>query len=163
MSASCELTQRTLCSCKLPAGASCQQNCRSSQDLRKKRSQGKRQMRNRIICTQQRGTFFKLNMWGLQCCPPSFNRQPITMTGNVLITLLLLPCNSITVTNSFLMNTDFFLPNQALFCKLMDHCPLQTKTTYTTYTATFFWSPTVWALKRKLVKCVEKWQNWNEL
>lgn len=32
-----------------------------------------------------------MNMWGLKCCPPSFNRQPITMTGNVLITLLLLP------------------------------------------------------------------------
>lgn len=54
-----ELTQRTLCSCKPPARASYQQNCLSSGDLRRKRSHRKRQMRDRMICTQQRGTFFK--------------------------------------------------------------------------------------------------------
>lgn len=54
-----ELTQRTLCSCKPPAGASSQQNCQSSGDLRRKRSQRKRQMKNRKISTQQRGTFFQ--------------------------------------------------------------------------------------------------------
>lgn len=49
-----------------------------------------------------------MNMWGLKCCPPSFNRQPITMTGNVLITLLLLPYNSIMVTKHFWWRKFFF-------------------------------------------------------
>lgn len=73
----CELTQRTLCSCKPPAGASCQQNCPSSEDLRRKRSQGKRQMRNRMICTQQRGTFFK------RACEASSAAHPHS-TGSLL-------------------------------------------------------------------------------
>lgn len=37
-----ELTQRILCSCKPPAGASCQRNCLSSGDLKRKMSQTER-------------------------------------------------------------------------------------------------------------------------
>lgn len=96
----CKLTQKTLCSCKLPKVASCQQNCLSSEELRRKRSQRKRQMRNRVLHTTKRD-ILSMNMWGLKCCPPSFNKQSITMTGNVLITLLLLPCNLIMVTKHF--------------------------------------------------------------
>lgn len=89
-------------------------------------------------------------MWGLQCCPPSFNRQPITMTGNVLITLLLLPCNSVMVMKHFWWMGIFFPQNQALFSMLVDHYPHQPKTwsphTVKTVVLYLFSGPQLWEL-----------------
>lgn len=59
----------------------------------------RRRMRNRMIRAQQRGTFFKW-AWKVSIAA-SFQRQPINITGNILITLQLLPCNSVSVTKHF--------------------------------------------------------------
>lgn len=84
-------------------------------------------------------------MWGLSCCPPSFNRQAITMTGNVLITLLLLPCNSLMVTKHFWVEFSFYL-----FSKLVDKLKCGMNIVYRLWCSTFFWSSTVWAFQREL-------------
>lgn len=144
----CELTQRTLCSCKPPAGASCQQNCPSSEDLRRKRSQGKRQMRNRMICTQQRGTFFK------RACEASSAAHPHS-TGSLLpwqetCWLHYYCCHVIQLWSQF-----FFWWIQIFFPQIRHYFANYWTTVLTCqnihihHTVPFFWSYTVSALKRK--------------
>lgn len=117
-----ELTQRSLCSCKPPAEASCQQNYLSSEHLRRKRSQGKRQMRNRMSSTQQRGTFFK------GTCEASCAAHPHS-TGSLLqrqetFWLHYYCCPVIQLWSQNIFDEGrFFSPNRALFAgwtKILD-------------------------------------------
>lgn len=114
-----ELTQRTQYSCKPPAGASCQQNCLSSEDLRRKKSQRKKQMRNRMMCTQQRGTFFKRTCEASSAAHPHSTGSLLPWQETCWLHYYCCPVIQLWSRNMF-DEWRFFFQNQALFSKLVD-------------------------------------------